>query len=101
MVALDLDEHRLHALSDGVLASPHEVGHGLIHFHHVCLACGKRRLDSLAISGARSAEEGKEDTHLGQIMTLFMLRLMSISLRGDRPWANVSGSSVKALQNPV
>jgi hypothetical protein len=34
-------------------------------------------------------------------MTLVMLRLTSISRNGDIPWANISGSSEKALQKPL
>jgi hypothetical protein len=39
--------------------------------------------------------------HLGHIITLVMLRFTNISFMGDRPWANISGSSLNALQNPL
>lgn len=98
VVPLQLDQHRLHALCDRVLALPHEIRHGLVHLHHFRLASFQRVFDVLGVSIVRDVILS---SYLGRIITLVMLRLTSMSFIGDRPCAKTSGSSENALQNPL
>ena len=105
VVSFELHEECLHTLGDTVLALPHVFRHGLIHLHHLGLTGSKSDLYGFVVSSGStgSAEErrNQRSTCRGQIMTLFMLRLTSMSFSGDIPWANISGSSENALQNPL
>lgn len=100
VVPFQLHQHCLHSLSNGVLTLAHCVRHWLVHFNHLCLPCGKRILHILTESILVSAQS-VSSAYRGKILTLSMLRLMSMSFSGDRPWAKVSGSSENALQKPL
>ena len=83
MIPLELNQHGLHAFGDTVLALPHQIRHGLVHLDDLGLSRCEGHLDAFVVS--RSSILSNGPPHLGQIITLVMLRLMSMSRRGERP----------------
>ena len=49
MIPFDLYQHRFHTICDTILTLPHQLCHGLIHFHYFSLSRGEGDLDAFAV----------------------------------------------------